>query len=188
MPSASTNKSGPAATDEGPRRAQRRTAIARSGDVGSAGLTTTVPPATELAAYVGGFTAAEGCLVCTEGGTRFSFAVGLSASDLVSCELLLAYLGVGASTGHLDGRPTRTMPLVSPSAPCLSWCTSLVPFMDEHLAPSYKRVQYEEWRAELLEYWEHRAKRVRPCTVEGCEAPRRAKGLCRSHYFAAYRR
>ncbi len=44
------------------------------------------------------------------------------------------------------------------------------------------------WRTALLEYWEHHAKRVRPCTIEGCERSRRAKGLCRSHYYDAYRR
>ncbi len=64
----------------------------------------------------------------------------------------------------------------------------VVPFMDEHLPPSYKREQYEAWRAELLDYWEHDSKRRRPCTVDGCEQLRRAKGLCRHHYFVAYRR
>jgi hypothetical protein len=64
----------------------------------------------------------------------------------------------------------------------------IVPFMDEHLAPSYKRIQYEAWRPALLGYWEHRAKRVRACTVADCDRPHRAKGLCRAHYFEAYRR
>ncbi|MBM3675088.1 MAG: hypothetical protein FJW88_09055 [Actinobacteria bacterium] len=59
-----------------------------------------------------------------------------------------------------------------------------IPFMDVHLPESYKRTQYLAWRAELMEYWEHRAKRVRACTVGGCEAPRRAHGLCRHHLFA----
>ena len=62
----------------------------------------------------------------------------------------------------------------------------VVPFMDEHLPPSYKRDQYLAWRERLLGYWEHRAKRVRACTVEGCEAQRRAHGLCRHHLFKAY--
>lgn len=64
----------------------------------------------------------------------------------------------------------------------------VVPFMDEHLAPSSKRIQYEAWRASLLEYWEHEAKRVRACTFEGCQRPRRAKGSCLSHHYDAYRR
>ena len=63
----------------------------------------------------------------------------------------------------------------------------VVPFMDEHLPPSYKRQQYLAWKARLLDYWEHRAKRVRPCTVEGCDEPRRAHGLCRHHLYVVHR-
>lgn len=48
--------------------------------------------------------------------------------------------------------------------------------MDEHLPRSYKREQYLEWRARLLDYWEYRAKRIRPCTVNGCAEPRRLTG------------
>ena len=59
-----------------------------------------------------------------------------------------------------------------------------IPFMDAHLPESYKRGQYLTWRAELLDYWEHRAKRRRACTVEGCERPRRAHGYCRQHLWA----
>jgi hypothetical protein len=62
----------------------------------------------------------------------------------------------------------------------------VVPFMDEHLPPSHKREQYQLWRADLLEYWEHEAKRRRPCTVEDCDQPRRAKGVCRKHYYDFY--
>jgi hypothetical protein len=59
----------------------------------------------------------------------------------------------------------------------------VVPFMDEHLPPSHKREQYLVWRAQSLDYWEHRARRRRPCTIEGCAQPQRAKGVCRHHYF-----
>ncbi len=64
----------------------------------------------------------------------------------------------------------------------------VVPFMDEHLLSSHKRTQYLAWRADLLDYWEHKAKRRRPCTVDGCDEPRRARGLCRRHYYQRYRR
>jgi hypothetical protein len=60
-----------------------------------------------------------------------------------------------------------------------------IPFMDAHLPASHKREQYLAWRAALLDYWEHDAKRVRPCTVEGCDRPRRAHQLCRAHLFTA---
>jgi len=59
----------------------------------------------------------------------------------------------------------------------------IVPFMDEHLPESYKRQQYLEWRAKLLDYWEHRAKRRRPCMVDGCAKPQRAHGFCRHHLW-----
>lgn len=62
----------------------------------------------------------------------------------------------------------------------------VVPFMDEHLPPAYKRQQYEAWRAQLFEYWESDTKRRRPCTVDGCEEPQRAKGVCRRHYYRQY--
>ncbi len=61
-----------------------------------------------------------------------------------------------------------------------------MPFMDEHLPVSYKRDQYLEWRGRLLDYWEHDAKRVRACSVPGCAAPRRARGLCRRHLYSAH--
>ena len=63
-----------------------------------------------------------------------------------------------------------------------------MPFLDEHLPPSYKREQYLVWRAELMAYWDERARRRRTCTVDGCDQTRRARGLCRRHYYATYGR
>ena len=60
--------------------------------------------------------------------------------------------------------------------------------MDEHLPPCHKRAQYDAWRAELIDYWDNRARRRRLCSIEGCDRPRRAKGLCRQHYYAGYGR
>ena len=132
---------------------------------------TTVQPAIELGAWVTGFVVAEGCFTGAADGTRFTFAVGLGATDAGMCEMLLAFFGVGTITGwprrkeHYDDEVTfgvRSIPEL---------LDVIVPFMDEHLPPSYKRTQYEAWRAQLADYWEHRAKRVRPCTVEGCDTP-----------------
>jgi hypothetical protein len=58
----------------------------------------------------------------------------------------------------------------------------VVPFMDEHLPPSYKHQQYERWRAKLLDHWAHRARRRPGCSVQGCELAARAEGLGRGHY------
>ncbi len=184
----STNTNGSVRVDtaKARHRVLRRDAIVRFAAVDSADPTTTVPPVTELAAYLGGFTAAEGCFVCTDDGTRFSFAVGLGATDIVSCQLLSIYFGVG----RIQRSPRRSEHQDDEVCFAVRSLRELVevvvPFMDEHLPPSYKRTQYEAWRTRLLDYWEHDAKRVRPCSVEGCERPRRAKGLCRSHYYAAF--
>ncbi len=54
-------------------------AIARFGAGDSAGRTTTVPPAGDVAAFLGGFIAAEGTFVHCR--NHFAFAVGLGAND-----------------------------------------------------------------------------------------------------------
>ncbi len=130
--------------------------------------------------------AAEGCFVESGTPASFRFAVGLGAADTNVCLALREHLGVGHITyaprrqAHYDDEvcfAVRSLPeLVG----------VIVPFMDEHLPPSYKRIQYEAWRTRLLEYWEHDAKRIRTCTIEGCDRPRRAKRLCRAHYYAAF--
>jgi hypothetical protein len=151
-------------------------------------LTTTGRPATEIAAFVGGFVAAEGCFHPRPEGGSYSFTVSLGASDQRAIVLLRNFFGCGFTTwrarrkSHYDDEVTfgvrRMQELVE----------VIVPFMDEHLPPSYKREQYLAWRAEVLDYWEHGMRRRRPCTVEGCEVIQRAKGLCRHHYYEAFGR
>jgi hypothetical protein len=146
-----------------------------------------VPRGTEsVAAFLAGFTAAEGSFFVS--GRRFTFSVGLGASDIAMCTLFRDFLGRGSVS-----RSPRRQPHYDDE--CAFMIQSLqdhvevtIPFMDEHLPVSYKREQYLVWRAALLEYWEHRAKRVRPCTVDDCDEPRRAKGRCRHHYYEAYGR
>lgn len=142
-----------------------------------------MPPATDTARFLGGFVAAEGCFTRAGDRGHFAFSVGLGAADASTCELLAAFLGVGFLTrstrrrSHYDDEVSLQVRKLADLAGVV------VPFMDEHLPPSYKRVQYERWRAELLVYWEHSARRRRPCTVEGCQEPRRAHGLCRRHLY-----
>lgn len=138
------------------------------------------------AAFLGGFVAAEGCFSGNAAGTRFIFEVGLSASDRGICILFREHLGVG----HVYESKRRREHYDDECAFMVQAMPELVevvvPFMDEHLPPSYKREQYLAWKQRLLDYWEHRAKRVRPCEVEGCEAPRRAHRLCRHHLYVFY--
>lgn len=134
-------------------------------------------------AFIAGFVAAEGCFTGWHGSTKrtFVFSVGLGATDAGMCELMHDFFGVGTIVrsarrkAHYDDEVAYR---VSAQRELLG---VIVPFMDAHLPPSHKREQYLAWRAALLEYWEHDAKRVRACTVEGCDRPRRAHGLCRHH-------
>jgi len=142
------------------------------------------PDTDSLATFLVGFVAAEGCFSGTSKGNRFILEVGLGASDREMCEALRCFLGIG----HVYDSPRRKPHYDDESAFHVMALRELievvVPFMDAHLPPSYKREQYLAWRERLLDYWEQRAKRVRSCIVEGCEKPRRAHGLCRHHLYS----
>jgi hypothetical protein len=150
--------------------------------------TTTARPATEVARFIAGFTAAEGCFHARPAEGWFGFTIALGAKDEETIALFDAFFGCGRTTwrrrrrSHYDDEVTfvvrRLRDLVE----------VIVPFMDEHLPPSYKRDQYEVWRAALLDYWEHSARRRRPCTVAGCAVVQRARGLCRHHYYEEFGR
>jgi hypothetical protein len=141
------------------------------------------PDTDALAELLGGFVAAEGTFVRSGDPPRHRFAVGLGATDAGMCELLLAYFGVG-NIHHSPRRKAHYDDEVSFTIGALrDHLEVTIPFMDEHLPDSHKRTQYLAWRTELLDYWEHRARRRRSCTVEGCEHPRRAHGYCRRHLW-----
>lgn len=142
----------------------------------------------EQAAWLGGFVAAEGNFGVYQSGhssKKFVFKVELGARDPLPLEQLRRVLKVGRieylgrRKDHYDAAARfRVISL-------RDQVSVIVPFMDEHLPPSFKRQQYLAWREELFDYWEHHAKRVRPCSKEGCETPRRAHGLCRRHLYQA---
>jgi hypothetical protein len=150
--------------------------------------TTTRRPATEIADYLGGFVSAEGTFVARPWDGQFAFAVALGATDREMVDLFREFFGCGRVTwrrrreAHYDDEVTFVVRKLR------HLVEAVVPFMDEHLPPSYKRQQYLAWRAEVLDYWEHGMRRRRPCTVEGCEVIQRAKGLCRRHYYEAFGR
>lgn len=148
--------------------------------------TTTRPQAGDIAAFLGGFIAGEGYLRSGSGQT--ACVVALGATDAGMCELLHEFMGVGRVRRYARRAPHYDDEVVWVVRSLRDLVEVVVPFLDEHLPPSYKRVQCEAWRAELLTYWHEQAKRRRRCTVDGCERPQRAKGLCRAHYYAAYGR
>jgi len=146
--------------------------------------TTTAKQAGDLAPFLGGFIAGEGYFGRSD--RTFTCSVALGASDSGLCVLIHDFLRVG----HVRYYPRRRehyddeVVWVARSLPDL--VDVVVPFLDEHLPPSYKRQQFEAWRAELMDYWHTKARRRRTCTVDGCDRPHRARGLCRVHYYAAH--
>jgi hypothetical protein len=148
-----------------------------------------VSPATdEVAAFIGGFVAAEGNFRAVGQRPRFAFAVGLGAADSQSCEALYAFFGVGSIHRRARRREQCDDEVTFQVQGLRDLVDVVVPFMDYHLPPSHKRDQYQRWRQELLTYWDYKARRRRPCSVEGCDAPSRGFGLCRHHYYLAHRR
>jgi len=142
-------------------------------------------PSADLGETRRGVIAAEGTFTTwrSESKCRFTFAVGLGASDAETCELLADFFGVGHTyrsprrKSHYDDEVTFSIQSLR------DHLDVTIPFMDVHLPESHKQAQYLAWRAELLDYWEHRAKRRRTCTVDGCDRPRRAHGYCRRHLW-----
>jgi hypothetical protein len=114
-----------------------------------------------LAPFVGGFIAGEGSFVHVTLASRssFTFAVALGETDAAACELLHAFFGCG-TIHHYRRRQAHYDDEVRFQVRKLrDLVERVVPFMDEHLPPSYKRDQYLAWRDELLDYWHHRARR-----------------------------
>jgi hypothetical protein len=150
--------------------------------------TTTGRPVTEIAAFIGGFVAAEGTFVARPWDGHFAFTVALGATDRETVELLHRFFRCGRTTWRRRRKEHFDDEVAFVVRKLRDLVDTLVPFMDRHLEESYKRRQYLAWRAEVLDYWEHGMRRRRLCTVEGCERIQRAKGLCRHHYYVAFGR
>ena len=115
-------------------------------------------PATDLADFLGGFFAGEACFLGGPENRRFRFQVGLGAVDTESCEVARAFLGVGSLVRSARRQPHYDDEVALVVRRLADLVEVVVPFMDEHLPPSYKREQYLVWRAALLDYWQHRAR------------------------------
>jgi len=141
---------------------------------------------TDLASFLGGFVAAEGCFTRT--GPRFRFAIALGARDIGMCDLAARLLEVGYVRTYPRRRPHYDDEVTFSVQSTRDLVTVVVPFMDESLPPSHKRAQYMRWRTELLSHWEHHARKRRVCTEPGCAEPQLGKGVCRLHYWKLYRK
>jgi hypothetical protein len=144
-----------------------------------------------------GLVAGEGCFTVTralparaDGSVRlrFVFTLTMARRDRALLEQLRDRLGCGSiydAPPQRDGwQPTSTLTISSRKA----HVAATVPFMDEFLlAPTHKRVQYNEWRQTLFaDEIEHPRREGRStCSEHDCERPVRGRGLCRSHYYRA---
>lgn len=100
--------------------------------------------------FVAGFAVAEGCFTTTGEPARWAFTVALGARDGETCDAMAAFFGVG----HVYRYPRRADHhddvAIFTVQDRRSLVEVIVPFMDEYLPASRRRVQYERWRQELL--------------------------------------
>lgn len=122
-------------------------------------------PSEAIAAWVAGFIAAEGTLIAhhqkRSGRVKFVFAIELGAVDALACDVVAGYFACGHVRPHQRRQAHHDDTVRFQVTRLADLVERIVPFLDEHLPPSYKRRQFEAWRDELLDYWEHHARRRR---------------------------
>jgi hypothetical protein len=151
---------------------------------------------TERGFFLGGLVAGEGSFVVTRGARRtdgsralrFVFQLSMASRDRHLLEDLRALLAFGSITNYARRKPNwepmSTLTVNSRKA----HVAATIPFMDAFLlAPTRKRVQYEQWKGALLAYELERPRKTgrSTCSEPGCEGLVRGRGLCRSHYYRA---
>jgi hypothetical protein len=120
---------------------------------------------------------------------RYWFAVTMAARDGALLTALQEVLGVGSieASRSRNGRwlPTQRYSISSRRA----HRNVTIPFFDEYLLQSAKRLQFDVWRERFDAYEREHPTRIgygpSSCSVEGCARPVRGRGLCRSHYYRA---
>jgi hypothetical protein len=110
----------------------------------------------------------------------------MARRDRMLLEALRSFLGVGsvhAAPARRHWQPVSTFSVNSHHAHRIA----TIPFAEMFLRPSAKRRQFEQWRAQLDAHESRHpnpyGRGPSPCSVEGCGAPVRGRGLCRSHYY-----
>lgn len=154
------------------------------------------PAPMERGFFFGGLVAGEGSFIVTRGAgradgsrsLRFVFQVSMATRDRPLLTELRSLLGFGSITDYerrkAEWQPMSALTVSSRKA----HVAATIPFMDAFLlAPTHKRLQYDQWKGALLAYDDERPrKRGRStCSEDGCTGYVRGRGLCRSHYYRA---
>jgi hypothetical protein len=117
------------------------------------------------------------------------FQVAVASRDHAMLEALRQYLGFGSIRTTPPEREHWLPRSVYSVNSRRAHFAATIPFMEQYLLPSAKRVQYERWRDALIEHERaHPSKYGKgpsPCSEPGCDKPVRGRGLCRSHYYRA---
>ncbi|HEX5265252.1 MAG TPA: LAGLIDADG family homing endonuclease [Acidimicrobiales bacterium] len=140
-------------------------------------------PATDWASFVGGLIAGEGTFVCTGRRPSFTFSIRLGAADGDLLREVKEFFGCGTLHWYPRRKAHYDDEMVFQVRRLADLVGVVVPYMDEHLPPSYKRLQYEAWRDKLVLYCDQRPRGPRRCAVPGCTEPARALDRCRHHYY-----
>jgi hypothetical protein len=136
--------------------------------------------------FLMGYVAGDGSFV--RSGRRYRFAVAVSAVDHTLLLQFAARFGVGGVDRVRPRESHHREVSIYRVGSVHDLRSSVIPVVDAALLPCYKRTQFDRWQASLEAFWTNEMRRSRECSTHGCHRPRRAKGLCRQHYFRAFGR
>lgn len=91
--------------------------------------------------YIAGVVAGEGCFTCSR--NTFTFSVALGSVDAGMCHALHDFFGVGHVHEYRRRKDHYDDEIVFSVRKMRDLIDVIVPFMDEHLPPSYKRSRGE---------------------------------------------
>jgi hypothetical protein len=148
---------------------------------------------------LGGIVAGEGSFCVTRASPprrvdgsvrlRFVFSLSMAIRDRNVVETLHQALGVGSIQVKPPRNPRHLDQVLLTVNSRRAHFAATIPFMEQYLLPSAKRVQFEQWRDALIEHdLAHPSKFGKgpsACSEPGCDKPVRGRGLCRSHYYRA---
>lgn len=100
-------------------------------------------------AWIAGFVAGDGTFTSSGRPRTFTFAVTLGYSDFATCQRMRDFFQVGTVHVYRKRKDHYQDEVRYQVRAMRDLINVIVPFMDEHLPPSYKRNQYLEWKGPL---------------------------------------